>query len=97
MNHMNLNLIQELQDLHEDMSTRMPALDREISSPEQFDQTIEEISRRFEAARRALGLVNKLSDGPTKKRHAARVMANMNIIRNYMNLLMRQLDEMSKE
>lgn len=96
MNHMNLELIQELQDLNKDMSTRMPALDREIASPEQFDQTIEEISRRFDAARRALGLVNQLADGPTKKRHAARVMSNMNVIRNYMNLLMRQLDEMSK-
>lgn len=92
---MKLDLIQELATLNEDMAP-MGAPDRKLHSVAEFEQTIEEFSRRFDAARRALGIVNRLPDGPDKKKHAKRVMTNMNIFRNYMNVLMRQLEAISQ-
>lgn len=85
----------KLFDLFEDMGPIIPP-DRKIQSATEFDATISEFARRYEAARRALGLVNKLSDGPTKKKHASRVLSQMNVIRSYLNTLIRQLESMSQ-
>lgn len=37
--------------------------------------------RKLEAARRALGIVNRLPPGPYKARHASRVLSAMNRLR----------------
>lgn len=58
------------------------------------DQTMkdmEDVSKRFEAARRGLGLVNKLQAGPSKKKHGARVLGNLNRIRGLLRRLEKQL------
>ncbi|MNE29090.1 hypothetical protein D3C80_1225580 [compost metagenome] len=93
---MKLDLIQELVELTEDMA-RMPAPDRKLNSTSEFEQTIEEFSRRFDAARRALSIVNQLRDPEQKKKHASRVLTNMNVIRHYLNTLVRQLESMTQE
>lgn len=40
------------------------------------------LDARYKAARRALGLVNQLSPGPSKAYHASRVMSNLNRLRS---------------
>ena len=92
---MKLDLLHQLTAINEDMAP-MAAPDRKINNVAEFEQTIEEFSRRFDAARRALGIVNRLPDGPDKKKHAKRVMTNMNVFRNYVNVLMRQLEAISQ-
>ena len=37
--------------------------------------------KQFAAAKRGMGLVNKLEPGPSRAKHASRVMSNMNRIR----------------
>lgn len=43
---------------------------------------IETIEKQIEAARRGLGLVNKLKPGPDRVKHAKRVMTNLNKLRS---------------
>lgn len=43
----------------------------------EFDRWCE-VSRAYAAARRALGIVNRLRPGQTRARHVSRVMANLN-------------------
>ncbi|MNL51319.1 hypothetical protein D3C87_1744080 [compost metagenome] len=80
----------------EDMAPPL-APDRKLYNPQEFEATLDEMTQRFEAARRALGLVNKLQDGPTKKKHASRVLSQMNTFRHYINVLMKQLHSMTQE
>lgn len=42
---------------------------------------MDRVMRQMEAAKRALGLTNKLEPGPSRKEHRARIMSNMNKIR----------------
>lgn len=46
-----------------------------------LEQNLEEIEHRFAAARRGLGLVNKLPNGESKTFHRKRIMGNLNRIR----------------
>lgn len=93
---MKLDALEELLVISEDMAPPI-APDRKLYNPQEFEATLDEMTRRFEAARRALGIVNKLQDGPTKKKHASRVLSQMNTFRHYINTLMKQLHSMSQE
>ena len=53
--------------------------------------SLDEISKRFDAAKRGLGLVNKLSPGPSKKKHASRILGNLNRIRGLLRRVENQL------
>lgn len=93
---MKLEALSDLLILDEDMAPPI-APDRKLYNPEEFETTLQEMTQRFDAARRALGFVNKLQDGPTKKKHAARVLSQMNTFRHYINVLMKQLQSMTQE
>lgn len=58
-------------------------LNEAITVPVEGDlaQQLEELSRRFEAAKRGLGLTNKLQPGPQKVENRRRIMGNLNTIR----------------
>ena len=53
--------------------------------------SLDEISKRFDAAKRGLGLVNKLSPGASKKKHASRILGNLNRIRGLLRRVENQL------
>ena len=53
-----------------------------------------EMQKRFEAAKRALGLVNKLKDSPSRTRNRSRIMSNLNKIRGSLQRLDKILKEM---
>lgn len=58
--------------------------------PTMYDEAI----KRLEAARRGLGLANKLKDPLQKKENARRIMGNMNAIRGQISRLTKATEEM---
>lgn len=63
---------------------RMPApggVEAGGGSMEEVMTAMEQVMKQMEAARRGLGLVNKLPDSPSRTRNRSRVMGNMNRIR----------------
>jgi len=50
-------------------------------SMEEVMTAMEQVMKQMEAARRGLGLVNKLADSPSRTMNRSRVMGNMNRIR----------------
>ena len=61
-------LIQELLELQEDVA--IPA-----------DATINDVMKMFDAAKKAVGLMNRLKNPVDRKKHAAAIFRNMNKIR----------------
>lgn len=63
----------------------------------EIDDLLEAVGR-YEAARRALGIVNKLTPGPTKAKHVSRIMGNMNKLRALVNKLSAEfMDEWDRQ
>jgi len=62
----------------------MPLIEA-VEIPE--DVTFEQIEKMMDAAKRGLGLVNKLKSGEQKKKHASAVLSNMNKIRGALRRL----------
>lgn len=54
---------------------------------------MDRVMRQMEAARRALGLTNRLEPGPLRKQHRARIMGNMNRIRANLKRIERMFEE----
>lgn len=52
---------------------------------------IETLEKQIEAARKGLGIVNKLKAGPEKAKHAKRVMSNLNKLRSKLSKLKKEL------
>ena len=57
-----------------------------------LEEQLERASIQFEAARRALSLVNRLTPGETRGRHASRVMNFLNRIRSQMAMLSKTIE-----
>lgn len=55
-----------------------------------FDTTINDLGRKFEAAKKALGIMNKIERGGTKGKWARRTMLILNSIRATINFLRKQ-------
>lgn len=76
--------IKTLMPVQEAVSPIDPGLDLE-------DQ-LAELTKRMDAARRGLGLANKMS-GREQKQHRSRVMGNLNSIRAALTRVMRQIEQ----
>ena len=66
-------LVEQINTLTEAVIPVNPDLDME--------QQLAELTKRMEAARRGLGLVNKFPAGPQRTEHRKRIMGNLNTIR----------------
>lgn len=53
---------------------------------------LDEVIKQMEAAKRGLGIVNKLEPGEYRRKHASRVMSNMNQIRARMRQIQKAVD-----
>lgn len=53
----------------------------ESSLMNKIDTDLDDLSQRFEAAKRGLGIVNKLSASNTKLKHTQRIMGNLSKLR----------------
>lgn len=58
-----------------------------------LESELDKINQMFNAARKGLGLVNKLPYGDSKLKHTRRVMGNLNRIRGSLRRLESQMSE----
>lgn len=66
----------------------------EGASMEDVVAAMDQVMRQMEAAKRALGLVNKLGDSPSRTKNRSRIMSNMNRIRANVRRIEKMLSEM---
>jgi hypothetical protein len=66
----------------------------ESSLMDRVETELDELSNKFDAAKRGLSLVNKLSPGMTKLKHTQRVMKNLSTIRSDILNLENKVKEM---
>jgi len=59
-----------------------------------IEDDLDDLSKKFDAAKRGLGLVNKLSMGMTKLKHTQRVMSNLSNLRSEILNLEKKVKEM---
>ena len=52
---------------------------------------LDEVDRRFEAAKRGLGIANRLPAGPYRQKHLRQIMGNMNRIRAMLYRIQREI------
>jgi len=65
-------------------TNRMPPPPGKVAPGDDLDEILngmEQVIKQMDAAKRGLGLVNKLGDGASRTKHRSRVMGNMNRIR----------------
>jgi hypothetical protein len=91
---MNLDWLYETAGIYEGSSKLLEENIREIEILEEKVETegasIEKLEKMLDAAKRGLGLANKLKPGD-KKSHLSRIMSNINVIRNALNRLVKAL------
>lgn len=78
-------LVDEINTLTEAVIPVNPDLDME--------QQLAELTKRMEAARRGLGLVNKFPAGPQRTEHRKRIMGNLNTIRAMLGRVLKQQEQ----
>lgn len=61
-----------------------------------LEEQLAELTKRFEAAKRGLGLVNKLRVGPERRAQARRVMGNLNKIRAMLGNVVKAMDSFNR-
>jgi hypothetical protein len=83
---MNLQQLRELAGIKRNEDEIL--LDEAIEIPENI--TLEEVNKMFDAAKKALGLANKLRDPDEKKKHMSQVMSGLNKIRAAVQKLSKQ-------
>lgn len=66
----------------------------ESSLMNKIESDLDELSRKFEAAKRGLSIVNRLSMGMTKLKHTQRVMSNLSNLRTDLLKLENKVKEM---
>lgn len=59
-----------------------------------METDLDDVSFKFDAAKKALQLVNSLSPGQTKLRHTRRVMKNLSILRTAIGELEKKIEKM---
>jgi len=57
-----------------------------------LDTAMDQLSKRLEAARRGLGLTNKLPPGESRVLHRRKIMGNLNKIRALFNFIQKKLE-----
>lgn len=100
MNECQLNsIVERLNKVYEAIEVDYDKLLKDIQLHEaslmnKIESDMDELSRKFEAAKRGLGIVNKLSAGLTKLKHTQRVMSNLSTLRSDILNLEKKIKEM---
>jgi hypothetical protein len=58
-----------------------------------LDTAMEQLAKRLDAARRGLGLTNKLPPGDSRVLHRRKIMGNLNKIRSLFNFIQKKLED----
>jgi hypothetical protein len=79
-----------------ELNESLKALEERLSVPVQddlrLDQKLDIMIDRMNAAKRALGIVNRLPAGEKRTAHRSRVMGNLNTLRAQVNHLFDEMD-----
>jgi len=62
-----------------------------MAAGEDMTDVLDRISKQFDAAKKGLGLANKLPKGESRKKHASRIMGNLNTIRAALRRVEKQI------
>lgn len=101
MHHLdNLLLESEINELGGKLKTAMETYTKALTegvtdlgtSANDLAAAFDEASKRFEAARRGFGLVNKLPAGPERTEHRKRILGNLNRLRALVDRIMKEAD-----
>lgn len=84
-------LVEQLDTIVDDLALRQ-LNEGAMQEPAWWDDVLEMAMKRMDAARRGLGIVNKLK-GADRKKHASRVFKNMNEIRKSITSIQLKLKE----
>lgn len=71
--------LKDIVEQHASLKSDLHILDENVEIPKHV--SLEQINSMFDAAKRALGIANKLKDPADRKKHLARVMSGLNKIR----------------
>lgn len=93
------SIVERLNTVYEKSEKDYDKLLKDISLNEstlmnKIESDLDDLSKRFEAAKRGLQLVNKLSVGMTKLKHTQRVMSNLSTLRSEILNLEKKVREM---
>lgn len=66
-------------------------IDQSLLNEGDGSTALDAVIKQMEAAKRGLGIVNKLKPGPDRAKHASRVMGNMNRIRAHIKRIEKAL------
>lgn len=85
-----INILQK--DISEKLSTIIESsvgtLLESVTDTNDYDEAI----KRLEAAKRAIGILNKFPPGPYKKKHASRIFSNLNQLRRLVSRMQNELE-----
>lgn len=92
-------IVERLNKVFETLETQYTGICDDIKLNEnvalnRIEDDLDDLSKKFDAARRGLGLVNKLSPSATKLKHTQRVMSNLSVLRSDVLNLERKVKEM---
>lgn len=102
---MDIDRLRKLSGVSGELKDDLAAVEKELTLLEKMyqgrnklnidtdDMDISEIERRMEAASRGLSIVNRIKDPEYRKKHASRVLSNMNTIRAALNYMIRQMED----
>ncbi len=87
-------ILKELMDRNSEYLPPRPG-QAEPSSSEENDVLVamDRVIRQMEAAKRALGLSNRLGDGPSRTKNRSRILGNMNKIRANLRRIEKMLEQ----
>lgn len=101
---MDIERIRKLSGISGEVKESLSAVEEELTILEKMYQgrnklgidtdemSMEEIQRRMDAASRGLAIVNRIKDPEYRKKHASRVLSNMNTIRAALKYMIKELE-----
>ena len=78
----------KLSQIVEDVTPLDPGMD--------LDDQMHELSKRREAARKGIGITNRMKASPERTKHRSRVMSNLNVIRAQLNRVIKTYEQFDK-
>lgn len=87
-----MKLTQLLDELADFLPPRPGQASPLSNQPEDVVDAMDRVIAQMEAAKRALGITNRLEPGPARKQHRSRIMSNMNRIRANLRRIEKMLE-----
>ena len=70
-----------------------PGMGLDYPSPENIMAAMETVVKQMEAAKRAMAIINKMADSPSRTKNRSRVMGNLNRIRGSLQRIEKMMEQ----